>query len=380
MSYDDRPPFIGPQVTWVECWICGQVIEDLSRIEGVDISTKDEYYPQMKPVCPTHEVDSDGVDRGEGIRTDGGTQRTPTRRHDHDDAPDCADCETDVFVYRPEGRCTGWRCAFCGWCSWLQRDRRLVADGGLPESITELAGGGDVRDQSACRACGDLVERRYLVDRRCVGCRERGDHDGRSASIATNGRLVTDGGRGTLHFADGYLSIPEEIDASKGLVIRARGVTIDHKPGSLDLDEYPLQECHLEADEPVRNDHLEMYEVSLKSYGEEPRRYDVQVLEADGGVATDRYAVSGADGIVYGPAFDSEGYVLLVATEERRVEIELDEDAMYTLWTEVKGVPWPEPDEMARKDRLVRQVLHAANGADEESLREALGVLGGERR
>jgi len=116
----------------------------------------------------------------------------------------------------------------------------------------------------------------------------------------------------------------------------------------------------------------------MAEFEEEDRAEEIRTDGA--GVATDRYAVSGADGIVYGPAFDSEGYVLLVATEERRVEIELDEHAMYTLWTEVKGVLWPEPDDMGEKDRLVRQVLHAANGADEESLREALGVLGGERR
>ncbi|WP_256288804.1 hypothetical protein [Halobellus inordinatus] len=93
---------------------------------------------------------------------------------------------------------------------------------------------------------------------------------------------------------------------------------------------------------------------------------------------TERLRVEGARGIVYGPAVDAEGYVLAIGTDERRVEIELDEDAMYTLWTEVKGTPWPEPDRMAEKDRLVRQVLHAANGADEEGLREALRVLGGE--
>lgn len=102
-------------------------------------------------------------------------------------------------------------------------------------------------------------------------------------------------------------------------------------------------------------------------------------LVADGGVPTERVRVTGARGIVYGPAADAEGYVLQVATEERRVEIELDKDAMYTLWTEVKGVPWPEPDHIGEKDRLVRQVLHAANGADEEMLKDALAVLGGER-
>jgi hypothetical protein len=102
-------------------------------------------------------------------------------------------------------------------------------------------------------------------------------------------------------------------------------------------------------------------------------------LLTDGGVETDRLRVERSSAITYGPAVDAEGYVLAIGTADRRVEIELDEDAMYTLWTEVKGTPWPEPDHIGEKDRLVRQVLHAANGAGRESLREALRVLGGER-
>jgi len=159
---DERPAFIGPQVSWVECWVCGQVIEELSRVEGIDVSDPDEYYPRMRPVCPSH----------------------------------------------------------------VQKDDKQI---------------------------------------------DRGEH------------TETDGGRETLGFADGRLSIPEEIDASEGLVIRPRGVTVDHKPGSVDCDEYPLQECHLDADERVQNDHLDDFEVSLKPYGEEAQRYDVRVAVADGG-------------------------------------------------------------------------------------------------
>jgi hypothetical protein len=57
MSASDRPAFIGPNVDWVECHLCGQVIEDMSRVEGIDISAPDEYYPKMKPVCPGHDVE-----------------------------------------------------------------------------------------------------------------------------------------------------------------------------------------------------------------------------------------------------------------------------------------------------------------------------------
>ncbi|WP_135304096.1 hypothetical protein [Haloarcula amylovorans] len=87
--------------------------------------------------------------------------------------------------------------------------------------------------------------------------------------------------------------------------------------------------------------------------------------------------------VTYGPTVDApeDAYVLAVTTKsEGRIEVKFDTAAMYDLWTEVKGTPWPERDlETGQKDRLVRQVLHAANGADEEMLREALDVLGAER-
>jgi hypothetical protein len=94
---------------------------------------------------------------------------------------------------------------------------------------------------------------------------------------------------------------------------------------------------------------------------------------------TDRYAVSSnPQRITYGPAPDQDGWVLTVVSDEGRVEIVLDEDAMYQLWTEVCGVPWPFPDHETERDRLVRQVIHFANGSDEETLREVIRVLRGE--
>lgn len=85
-------------------------------------------------------------------------------------------------------------------------------------------------------------------------------------------------------------------------------------------------------------------------------------------------------GVTYGPSVrhDGDGYVLTVTAAEDRVEIVLPPEAMYTLWTEVRGVPWPERD-AGVEDRLVRQLVHYTNGADEASLREAIRVLGGER-
>lgn len=47
----ERPAFIGPNTEWVECYLCGRIIGDFSRVEGLDISADDEYYPTMVPVC-----------------------------------------------------------------------------------------------------------------------------------------------------------------------------------------------------------------------------------------------------------------------------------------------------------------------------------------
>lgn len=89
-------------------------------------------------------------------------------------------------------------------------------------------------------------------------------------------------------------------------------------------------------------------------------------------VDDDRPAVS------YGPKpSGGDRWVLAFTAEGERVELELGEQTMYELWIEVRGVPWPDANE---HDRLVRQVLHAANSADREMLEDALEALGvGER-
>ena len=83
--------------------------------------------------------------------------------------------------------------------------------------------------------------------------------------------------------------------------------------------------------------------------------------------------------VSYGPVPDSDQWVLSVSTiVGERVEIVVGEQAMYDLWIEVRGVPWPTGDR--KGDRLVRQVVHAANGADNEMLEDALAALGVGRR
>ncbi|RLM34085.1 MULTISPECIES: hypothetical protein [unclassified Haloarcula] len=80
--------------------------------------------------------------------------------------------------------------------------------------------------------------------------------------------------------------------------------------------------------------------------------------------------------VSYGPANDEE-WVLAVTTEESgRVVLEFNEEMMYKLWTEVQNVPWPNAHHHTEeRGRLVRQLVHAANGADEAMLRDALDAL-----
>lgn len=88
-------------------------------------------------------------------------------------------------------------------------------------------------------------------------------------------------------------------------------------------------------------------------------------------VDADRPAVS------YGPSrhTDGEAWVLSLSTGDERVELVLDERPMYDLWVEVRGAPWPD-DDRGHEDRLVRQLVHAANDADAEMLEDALEALG----
>jgi len=80
--------------------------------------------------------------------------------------------------------------------------------------------------------------------------------------------------------------------------------------------------------------------------------------------------------VSYGPgSLEEDGWVLSINCEEERVEVTLDEESMYHLWVEVRGVPWPSREDRT-KDRLVRQVVDRANGADEEMLRDALEASG----
>ena len=80
--------------------------------------------------------------------------------------------------------------------------------------------------------------------------------------------------------------------------------------------------------------------------------------------------------ISYGPGRDDEPgeWTLTIASEETgRVELLLDKAAMYELWTEVQGVPWPR--EHSERAELRRRLVEYARGADAEGLRDALEEL-----
>lgn len=188
------------------------------------------------------------------------------------------------------------------------------------------------------------------------------------------------------------------VDSDKGLFVptrlRGEGQIIFRTPRATiqmfgDIGAYYglIDETHfgsLEDLESAQNPDLAPDQCKIKRAGEEPVVLAVEIhpdVITDGGVMTQDIVIEGPRGIVYGPRSDGDdGYVLTLASEDGRVEARLDEAAMYHLWTEVRGVPWPEPDEFNEKDRRVKQVLHAANGADLETLDEALRVLRGDRR
>jgi hypothetical protein len=78
----------------------------------------------------------------------------------------------------------------------------------------------------------------------------------------------------------------------------------------------------------------------------------------------------------YGPLYqndedDDEEWLLGVTTAEAgRVEIVVDERAMYELWIEVQDVPWPRRREP--RDTLVRETVERVNRMDAEGCRDVL--------
>lgn len=80
----------------------------------------------------------------------------------------------------------------------------------------------------------------------------------------------------------------------------------------------------------------------------------------------------------YGPSSKLEdGWVLDVTTDGGdHVGIHFPEAAMYGLWIEVQGRPWPDRlDEQEEEAQLRRELVDRANGADAETLQDALDAM-----
>lgn len=91
--------------------------------------------------------------------------------------------------------------------------------------------------------------------------------------------------------------------------------------------------------------------------------------------------------IGYGPTRFGEEWELHFATEDgERVEVRINEPAMYELWTEVHNVPWSAEDDEERRRRgtLTRSIVERVQTMDEEGLeavKETIdGIEGGEPR
>lgn len=92
-------------------------------------------------------------------------------------------------------------------------------------------------------------------------------------------------------------------------------------------------------------------------------------------VRPDQQFEVGDRGISYGPGRDDEPgeWCLRLATDDGRIDLLLDEDAMYDLWVEVQNVPWPRDG--SEKEDLRREVVEHTGRMDAEQLREVLGII-----
>ncbi|MFC6987549.1 hypothetical protein ACFQJD_00275 [Haloplanus sp. GCM10025708] len=79
---------------------------------------------------------------------------------------------------------------------------------------------------------------------------------------------------------------------------------------------------------------------------------------------THEYTPASAKNISYGPSSrENAAYVLRIGTEDGTVEIHLDEEEMYELWTEVQHTPWPDTlEEQEEAGELRRQLVDLAMG------------------
>jgi hypothetical protein len=85
----------------------------------------------------------------------------------------------------------------------------------------------------------------------------------------------------------------------------------------------------------------------------------------------------GRKNVSYGPSSRGDAaYVLRIGTDDGTVEIHLNEEEMYELWTETQHTPWPDTlEEQDEAGELRQKLVDLAMGADAEMLRDALNAL-----
>lgn len=125
----------------------------------------------------------------------------------------------------------------------------------------------------------------------------------------------------------------------------------------------------------IRDDLPEDVEALRENY---PEIFDeLRSAVCDDTSADLRFSPLGEKNISYGPSSRADAaFVLRVGTGDGTVEIHLDEDEMYELWTEVQHTPWPDAaEEHEEIGRLRRELVEKAMGADEQMLEDALDAI-----
>lgn len=341
-----------------QCWVCrsdrhtrdaeGHVVEHSATTNS---DATDTMFTETETETETKSDDNDQ------LRTDGGTP-------------------VDGPRLGPWSKWTGWRvdgeyvvrCTGCGSKGlrpgYTDHDDNCPAVDNYPTKIV-TDGGGDLCGRSDCSSNSvvDLPDRHPPANKRCA------QH---ALSDAVDGV-------GDVTAA----KILDEIPLEK-LVSRCEGADDAHgHPVALarvdgigatraasiaqSVDDSPLSEDLVDDDPEVRADGGQL-------------EHEVD----DPGTLATATAPDDTDCVLYGPLSVTDGdwidtWVLTITTESGCVEIELPPGAMYSLWREVRGVPWPEAHtEDRERHRLVRELVRRGNDASLQMLSDAVQVLRGD--
>lgn len=223
----------------VHCEHCGARVP-MSRATSLDVSTADEYYPELIYFCPTHaEL---GQDPGPEVVTDGGADVRLC---------DVKACEkpaiADVLPTNGRTEHRALRCRDClkfdlnrGWFrEWAEniKDDDLATDGG--------------RDDLRCGRCGAVVHEDEAPPGQCAAGSARDDSHDWGAAIAAAERVpdkhpMTDGGKvssqSSITMVNGRELVHHERGDDRGVYCPDCGQEVTASKGT-----HPLPD-HLEAE------------------------------------------------------------------------------------------------------------------------------------